>query len=122
MKKYFVAICVAYVLLLCPSFAQACEDCYGRGAKDPAGNIRDIARCGSSPSGSVEGCLVTPDGANCTLWSYGNSCPEPSGGTGAPGGGTGGSGGAGCDRDDSGTCPPSCTSCGGTIGGGGKKV
>jgi len=92
----------------------ACEDCYIKGMKDPAGNPVDHARCWASPEGGVEGCI--PNGDNCTMWSYGDSCPEQSGGS--DGGGSTGSGGSNeCQRTPTGMCPSSCFSCEGAGGG-----
>jgi hypothetical protein len=108
-----VALCAAPALL-------ACEDCYIRGMKNPVGETVDRAMCWSSPEGSSTGCLPYPDGSNCQLWSYGDSCPEEPEGGGGPGGGGGiGGGGDSCTRDASGACPASCSSC---TGGGGFSI
>ena len=111
-------IAVFLILFAAPALF-ACEDCYLRGQRTPAGTRPERAICWSSPEGTSEGCLPTQDGTNCQLWSYGSSCPESSddGGSGGSGGGGGTGGGGGCSASAAGACPPECFSCGG--GGGG---
>ena len=106
-------------LLWCTPVLFACEDCYLRGMRNPAGATVERAMCWSSPDGSSEGCLPYEDGSNCQLWSYGNSCPEGSDDEtgGGSGGGGGGFGGSGNCTTTTGACPPECFSCSG--GGGG---
>jgi len=113
-----VRLVAVLLILFAAPVLFACEDCYLRGMRTPAGTRPERAICWSSPEGTSEGCLPNQDGTNCQLWSYGTSCPESDeGGSGGAGEGGGTGSGGSCSTTAAGACPPECISCGG--GGGG---